>query len=110
MESDIKRIMSESLPLRILFSTPWTIGPAIYALGLLLASTTGNLTRFLTNYPWACLVAAATIAIWASPRLTERHGLYTIAVRGTFNVTDDEFKTFLEKNMRRLVSTRNLVD
>jgi len=58
MESEIKRIMDERLLTRIYLSIPWMIGPIIYAFGLLLSTATGNLTRFLMDYPWACLVTA----------------------------------------------------
>ena len=93
MESDLKRIMSESTLSRSGFSIPWMIGPIIYAIGLLLSMVTGNLPRFLIDYPWACLVAVITIAIWAAPHLTERHGKYTISIRKVQNITDEEFKT-----------------
>lgn len=109
MESDVKRIMGERLLTRISFSIPWMVGPIIYAFGLLLSTTTGNLIRFLMDYPWACLVAVITIAIWAIPRLAERHGRCTISIRKALNVTDGEFKALLDSNMRRLISGKNIV-
>jgi len=109
MRSEVKRIMGESMQTRIFFSIPWMIGPVIYVFGLLLSMATGNLTRFLADYPWACLVTVVTIAIWASPRLVERHGKYTVAIRKTLDVTDEEFEVLLESNMRRLLSGKNLV-
>ena len=109
MESDVRRIIGERLSTRISFSMPWGIGPIIYAFGLLLSTATGNLTRFLTDYPWGCLVIVITLAIWAAPRLTERHGKCTIAIRKALNITEEEFNTLLEGNMHRLVSGKNLV-
>ena len=109
MESDVKRIMGESLLTRSYFSIPWMIGPIIYAFGLLLSLATGNLTRFLIDYPWGCLVIVITLAMWATPRLAKRHEKYTIAIRKVLNITDEEFKILLESNMRRLTSGKNLV-
>ena len=109
MESDLKRIMSESTLSRSGFSIPWMIGPIIYAIGLLLSMVTGNLPRFLIDYPWACLLAVITISIWATPRLAERHGKYTISIRKVLSITDEEFKELLESNMRRLASAKNLL-
>ena len=86
MESDIKRVMSENLLVRIHFSIPWIVGSIIYAVGLLLSTATGNITRFLTDYLWACLVTVITIVIWVIPRFTERHGKYTISIRKAVNM------------------------
>lgn len=101
--------MRGSLLLRIYFSVPWVIGPIIYIVGLLLSTTTGNLTRFLTDYPWACLVIVITLATWVNTRLVERHEEFTIAIRKVLNITDEEFKALLESNMRRILSGKNLI-
>ena len=109
MRSDIKQIMNKNMALRIISSIPWIIGPIMYAVGLIIAIVTGNLTRFIGDYPWACLTLVITIAIWSSPKLIERHWKYTIMIRDVLKITDEEFNALLEKNIRRLFSGRNVI-
>lgn len=109
MESDAKPLMKESSRSRAYSSVRWALGPVIYTAGLLLALATGNLARFLIDYPWACLIAVIALAAWAIPLLSERHRRYTIAIRRILNTKDDEFAAMLENNMRRLTGARNLV-
>ncbi len=109
MESDVERLIDEKPLVKLAFSIPWIIGPLIYAVGLLLSAATGNLARFVADYPWACLVTVITATLWAIPRFTERHGRYTIAVRSALDISDKEFKSLFEGNMRRLMGWRNMV-
>jgi hypothetical protein len=109
MESDVKEIINERIGARLAFTTPWMIGPAVYVTGLILSLVTGNLTSFLSDYPWICLLTVVTVAIWAVPLLAQRHGLITIKIRPVFNVSDQEFKTLLVSNLRRLTGLKNIL-
>jgi hypothetical protein len=109
MEADIGQMMRRGIVLHVFFSIPWVAGPAIYGIGLLVSIYTGNLGRFISDYPWACLCLVVTIGIWVSPRLIMRHGKFTMAIRRAFKISDEDFTALLEGNIRRLVGRRNLV-
>jgi len=92
-----------------LFSIPWYIGIIIYIIGVLLSLFTGDLARFLRDYPWALFSIAIMIGAWANPYLYERHMNCTKSIRNIFSVSDKAFETLFEDNMRNLTHPRNLI-
>ena len=87
----------------------WTVGPLLYFAGVLIAFFTGNLEKFLLDYPWASFVVAYMIGSWAGSRLGKMHRRCTRSIRKVFSVSDNEFEEILEANMRRLNHPRNLI-
>jgi hypothetical protein len=87
----------------------WTVGPVLYVVGILLAFLTGNLEKFIFDYPWASLVIAYMIGSWAGSHLGKIHRRCTLSIRKAFAISDAEFNEILEINMRRLNNWRNLI-
>ena len=109
MEADVERpIETWRLP-RGPFSIPWMGFLLIYTIGVLLAFFTGNLERFLLDYPWACFTVVNMIGAWASPYFAKQHRRCTISIRNVFSVSDEKFEGILKNNISRLTSSRNLL-
>ncbi len=111
MESDVRRIMASIPAYRLYFRSeryPWVPGLVVYTVGLVISATAGDLFRFVTDPPWACLSIAVTIASM-SVRRVEIQGRATLAIRKCLDITDEEFGKLLEANIRRLGSMRNVV-
>ncbi|MFX1603473.1 MAG: hypothetical protein ACFFCK_08310 [Promethearchaeota archaeon] len=87
----------------------WTVGPVLYLAGVILALLTGNLERFLLDYPWASFIVAYMIGSGPGSRFGEMHMRCTHSIRKAFAVSDAEFEEILEGNMRRLTHPRNLL-
>ena len=87
----------------------WTVGLILYAAGVLISLYTGDLKRFLLDYPWACFSVVYMIGAWVGPYFTERHRMSTISIRNAFSVSDEEFEEVLGSNMRRLTQWRNVL-
>ena len=94
---------------RYLFSIPWFIGIIIYIIGVLISLFTGDLTRFLRDYPWALFSITIMIGAWANPSFYKRHMNCTRSIRNIFSVSDETFETIFEDNMRNLKHPRNLI-
>ena len=105
----MKQLEYRNIVERYMVSIPWFIGIIIYIVGILISLFTGDLARFLSDYPWAFFSITIMIGAWANPYFYERHMECTKSVRHIFSVSDETFETIFEDNMRNLRSPRNLM-
>lgn len=79
-------------------------GALIYATGVLVSLYTGNLTRFICDFPWIVYSIYLIIGMWATPHYLKLHRRAFYSVRKMFCLTDEEFQGYIHKFNERLAS------